>query len=154
MGTLNLFQILTGQQVSLDKSRLVVHLKTPAYILKELAGILKMPIMPAGFTYLGMPLFSGKGKCKWFQPFHAKITKRIGGWINLNVSLAERSCHKHHGKLFNELFSAAKKNYKRNQSFTSKVLVGEKFQQILSMGQLEENLLFERSRWYWFKKSI
>lgn len=127
MGTLNLFQILTGQQVSLDKSRLVVHLKTPAYILKELAGILKMPIIPAGFTYLGMLLLSGKGKCKWFQPLHAKITMRIGGWINLNVSLAERSCHKHHGKLFNELFSAAKENYKRNQSFTSKVLVGKNF---------------------------
>lgn len=27
------------------------------------------------------------------QPLHAKITKRIGGRINLNVSLAGRSCH-------------------------------------------------------------
>lgn len=72
MGTLNLFQIITGQHVSLDKSRLVVHPKTPAYILKELARILKMPIMPAGFTYLGMPLFSGKGKCKWFNRYMQK----------------------------------------------------------------------------------
>ncbi|XP_028548227.1 uncharacterized protein LOC114578859 [Dendrobium catenatum] len=88
MRTLSLFSKLTGLQLNLLKSSIIIspHVSNPSVISNEL----QIHNISTKFSYLGIPLSFSRNKITDFAPLLEKITVLLSGWKARTLSFAGR----------------------------------------------------------------
>ncbi|XP_057790752.1 uncharacterized protein LOC131007855 [Salvia miltiorrhiza] len=89
---LEYYSWMSGQDCSIEKSFIYFSSKTYAVTKRAVLRDLGFVCGRAPFTYLGVPIFHGRGRASYFRPIHDRIIAKFSRWRGRLLSMAGRIC--------------------------------------------------------------
>ena len=87
---LKLYERASGQAINKQKTTLFFSPNTSQQLKLDIKNMLGTQIMTNWERYLRLPMVGGKSKVSTFRELHERVTKRVMGWKEKNISKARR----------------------------------------------------------------
>ena len=90
MEVLTQYEKASGQVINCQKTALFFSMNTRQEVQENIRSMFGAQVMTICEKYLGLPMIGGRSKVSTFKDLQERVSKRVMGWKEKNVSKARR----------------------------------------------------------------
>ena len=90
MEVLTQYEKASGQVINCQKTALFFSMNTRQEVQENIRSMFGAQVMTICEKYLGLPMIGGRSKVSTFMDLQERVSKRVMGWKEKNISKARR----------------------------------------------------------------